>query len=99
MEPCKTEKYRIFECSDVTVKMIWTYRGVVNNYIAGSHVAMEDVFFQVLDESALKRQRGSKFVRERHFSLSVVIMCALVAVFFRTQSSSSCSQQRLDPLY
>lgn len=36
--------------------MLWTYRGVVNNDIAGSHIAMEGVFFQVLDKSALKNK-------------------------------------------
>lgn len=33
-----------------------TYRSVVNDDIASSHVAMENVLLQVLDEGALKRQ-------------------------------------------
>lgn len=49
-----------------------TYRSVVNDDIAGSHVAMENVLLQVLDEGALKRRRGAawvqvpKVLQERH---------------------------------
>ncbi len=38
------------------VKRSWTYRSVVNNDIAAVHVAMENVFLQVLDERALQGQ-------------------------------------------
>lgn len=38
------------------VKRSWTYRSVVNNDITAVHVAMENVFLQVLDERALQGQ-------------------------------------------
>lgn len=38
-----------------------TYSSVVDEDITGGHVAMENVFFQVLDESALRRQ-GNELV-------------------------------------
>lgn len=39
-----------------TVKKLRTYRGVVNDDITAGHIAMENVFFQVLDERALQSQ-------------------------------------------
>lgn len=38
------------------IKRLRTYRGVVNNDITAGHIAMENVFFQVLDERALHSQ-------------------------------------------
>lgn len=34
-----------------------THRSVVNDDITAGHIAMENVFFQVLDERALQSQR------------------------------------------
>lgn len=36
------------------VKRLLSYRGVVNDDITAGHIAMENVFFQVLDERALQ---------------------------------------------
>lgn len=41
-------------------KRLRTYRGVVNDDIIAGHIAMENVFFQVLDERALESQRHKR---------------------------------------
>lgn len=41
-------------------KRLRTYRGVVNDDIIAGHIAMENVFFQVLDERALQSHRHKR---------------------------------------
>lgn len=38
-------------------KVLQTYRGVVKDDITAGHIAMENVFFQVLNERPLQSQR------------------------------------------
>lgn len=52
-------------------KGFWTYRGVVNDDITAGHIAVENVFFQVLDERALQRPSKRNRRDKEMFLLSI----------------------------
>lgn len=52
----------------------WTYRSVINDDVTAGHIAVKNVFLQVLDECPLKDTQHCNFAKNKNFFLCMKIL-------------------------